>query len=205
MARTAAAIIAAASLALAATAYGSASPSSTATGGSLDAQASALSQSTNTQKALAYSRCMRSHGVPNFPDPNSSGAFPKISPQQLGVSSTVFQAAQNHCRYLLPNGGSGPSQTQVQQIMNGMLKFAQCMRSHGVSNWPDPVVDAGGNPEFYLDGRINQNSPQIKSKIHDCVHWIPSEAISPGNPIACPGANPGGGPGCGGCSCRRRA
>jgi hypothetical protein len=185
-ARIAVAMIAAAGLALAATASGS-------------------SQSTNAQQALAYSHCMRSHGVLSFPDPNRSGAFPKVSAQQLGVSSTLFQAAQNHCRYLLPNGGSGPSQTQVQQIMNGMLKFAQCMRSHGVSNWPDPVLDAGGNPEFYLDGKTNQNSPQIKSKIHDCVHWIPSEAISPGNPIACPGTNPGGGPGCGGCSCTRRA
>jgi hypothetical protein len=185
-ARIAAAIIATASLALPVAAFGSI-------------------QSTNTQKALAYSHCMRSHGVLDFPDPNSSGTIPKISPQQLGVSSTVFLAAQTACRYLLPNGGSGPSQTQVQQILNGMLKFAQCMRSHGVSNWPDPVVDAGGNPEFYLDGRINQNSPQIESKIHDCVHWIPPEAISPGNPIACPGSNPGGGPGCGGCSCTRRA
>ena len=185
-ARTAAAIIATATLAVPVAAFGS-------------------SQSVNnTPKALAYSRCMRSHGVLNFPDPNSSGAFPKISAQQLGVSSTLFQAAQNHCRYLLPNGGSGPSQTQVQQIMSGMLKFARCMRSDGVSNWPDPVIDAGGNPEFYLDGRINQNSPQIKSKIHNCLHWIPAEAISPGNPIACPGANPGGGTDCGGCSCTRR-
>lgn len=171
----------------------------------LPAAVFASSQSSNTQKPLAYSHCMRAHGVLNFPDPNSSGAFPKVSAQQLGVSSTKFQAAQSQCRYLLPNGGSGPSETQVQQIMNGMLKFAQCMRSHGVTNWPDPVVDAGGNPEFYLNGRINQNSPQIKSKIHECVHWIPSEAISPGNPIACPGANPGGGPDCGGCSCTRRA
>ena len=133
-ARLVVAIIAAAGLALPAATFGN-------------------SQSTNTQKALAYSRCMRSHGVPTFPDPNSSGAVPKVSAQQLGVSSTVLQAAQNHCRSLLPNGGSGPSQTQVQQIMNGMLKFAQCMRSHGVANWPDPVVDAGGNPEFYLDGQ----------------------------------------------------
>jgi hypothetical protein len=184
-ARTAAAIIATASLTLPVAAFGT-------------------SQSNSTQKPLAYSRCMRAQGILNFPDPNSSGAFPKVSAQQLGVSSSVFQAAQNHCRYLLPNGGSGPSQTQVQQIMSGMFKFAQCMRSHGVSNWPDPVIDAGGNPEFYLDGKTNQNSPQIKSKIRDCVHWIPSEAISPGNPIACPGTNPGGGLGCGGCSCMRR-
>ena len=162
-------------------------------------------RSTNAQQALAYSRCMRSHGVPNFPDPGSNGAFPKVTPQQLGVSSSQFQAAQNHCRYLLPNGGSGASQTQVRELMTGMLKFAQCMRSHGVSNWPDPVIDAGGNPEFYLDGKVNQNSPQISSKIHGCLHWLPSFAISPGNPVACPGANPGGGPGCGACSCRRRA
>jgi hypothetical protein len=185
-ARIAAAVIAAVSLAAPAAVLGS-------------------SQSPNTQKALAYSQCMRSHGVAAFPDPASSGSFPKVSAQQLGVSSTVFQAAQDHCRYLLPNGGSGPSQTQVRQIMDGMLRFAQCMRSHGVTRWPDPVLDAGGNPEFYLDNRINQNSPTIKSDIHACVHWIPSEALSPENPIACPGGNPGGGAGCGGCSCTRRA
>jgi hypothetical protein len=184
--RIAAAVIAAIGLALPVVAFGA-------------------SQSTNPQKAIAYSHCMRSHGVPNFPDPGSNGAFPKVSAQQLGVSSTVLQAAQNDCRYLLPNGGSGPSETQTQQILHGMLKFAQCMRAHGVSAWPDPVLDAGGNPEFYLDGKVNQDSPQVTSKVHDCVHWIPSEAVSPGNPIACPGSNPGGGPGCGGCSCTRRS
>ncbi len=203
-ARIAVAIIATAGLALPAAAFGG-SRSFTVAGGSSTARGLAYLRSTNAQQALAYSRCMRSHGVPSFPDPSSNGAFPKVTPQQLGVSSSQFQAAQNHCRYLLPNGGSGVSQTQVQQLMSGMLKFAQCMRSHGVSNWPDPVIDAGGNPEFYLDGKVNQNSPQISSKIHGCLHWLPSFAISPGNPVACPGANPGGGPGCGACSCRRRA
>jgi hypothetical protein len=167
--------------------------------------ATASGQSTNVQKALAYSRCMRSHGVPRFPDPTSSGTIPKISWQQLGVSSAQLQSAQTACRRYLPNGGGGPSQTQLQQWMNGMRRFASCMRSHGVSNWPDPVIDAGGNPEFYLDGRIDQNSPPVKAKIRACLRWLPSFAISPGNPVACPGANPGPnpGPGCGGCGCRR--
>lgn len=169
------------------------------------AQASgASSHSTKTERALAYTRCMRSHHVPNFPEPNSSGAFPKVTPQQLGISPTVFQAAQKHCRYLLPNGGNGLTQTQTQRILNGMLRFATCMRSHGVSNWPDPVLDAGGNPTFYLNGKVNQNAPQIKRDINSCLHWIPSNAISPGNPIACAGSNPGGGAGCGSCSCTRR-
>jgi hypothetical protein len=147
---------------------------------------------------------MRSHGVVNFPDPTASGAIPKVSWAQLGVSYAQFEAAQTACAHLLPNGGNGPSSAQVEQIMNGMRHFAQCMRSHGVSNWPDPVIDGGGNPEFYLDGKVDQNAPQVSSKIHECEHWLPAVAVSPGNPIACPGANPGSGPGCGACSCRRR-
>ncbi|MGH2850626.1 MAG: hypothetical protein ACRDLP_08425 [Solirubrobacteraceae bacterium] len=169
------------------------------------ATASGSSQATNTQKALAYARCMRSHGVPRFPDPTTSGVYPKLSLQQLGVGIAQWERAQAACRRWLPNGGNGLSQSQVQQWMNGMLKFAQCMRSHGVSRWPDPVVDAGGNPEFYLNGAVDQNAPQTKAKINACLHWLPSFAISPGNPVACPGPNPGpdAGPGCGGCGCRR--
>lgn len=167
--------------------------------------AAANSQGTSVQKARAYSRCMRAHGVHNFPDPTSSGTIPKVSLQQLGVSLSVWQHAQTKCQHLLPNGG-GLSLAQLQRWLNGMRRFAHCMRSHGVSNWPDPVVDAGGNPEFYLNGKVNQNAPQIKSTVQKCLHYLPSFAISPGNPVACPGANPGPnpGPGCGGCGCRRR-
>lgn len=169
------------------------------------ATASGNSQATNTQKALSYARCMRLHGVPSFPDPTTSGVYPKVSLQQLGVSLAQWERAQAACRRWLPNGGNGLSPAQVQQWMNGMLKFAQCMRSHGVSNWPDPVIDAGGNPEFYLNGAVDQNAPQIKVRINACLHWLPSFAISPGNPVACPGQNPGPNAtsGCGGCGCRR--
>jgi hypothetical protein len=149
---------------------------------------------------------MRSHGIVKFPDPASTGAIPKVSLQRLSVSLSAWQAAQTACRRYLPNGGSGLTQSQVQQWMDGMLQFARCMRSHGLSNWPDPVIDAGGNPEFYLDGRIDENTPQVKSDTNDCIHFLPSYAISPGNPVACPGANPGPnpGPGCGACGCSRR-
>jgi hypothetical protein len=204
-ARPAAAILATAGLALPAAAFGG-SPPATVVGGAPSPRGAALSRSANdTQTALAYSRCMRSHGVPTFPDPASSGAIPKVSAEQLGVSSSRLLSAQRACRYLLPNGGGGPSQTEVEQWMNGMLKFARCMRSHGVSNWPDPVIDAGGNPEFYLNGKIDQNSPRISNKIHECLHFLPPYAISPGNPVACPGVNPGPNARCGACGCRRAA
>ncbi len=51
--------------------------------------------------ALAVSRCMRSHGVPSFPDPPRIGSrAPKPSPQQLGVSDSQFQTAVSACDHL---------------------------------------------------------------------------------------------------------
>jgi hypothetical protein len=117
--------------------------------------------------ALAFSRCMRSHGVPNFPDPDSSGALPKVGPQQLGVSGSQFQAAQNACASLLQ-----PNDVQVQQTLSGMLAFARCMRSHGVPDWPDATIDSSGQPVFDLRGRIVPDSPQIGAKSDICDHLL---------------------------------
>jgi hypothetical protein len=44
---------------------------------------------------------MRSHGVPNFPDPPNGGAVPKGSAQQFGVSSSQLQARQTACQQLV--------------------------------------------------------------------------------------------------------
>ena len=76
------------------------SPSSIGPGGSTNAGASA-----NSPSAVAYSQCMRSNGVPNYPDPPSNGQVPKASAQQLGVSSSQLQAAQTACQHLYPNNG----------------------------------------------------------------------------------------------------
>ena len=153
-ARIAAAIIATAGLALPAAACGS--PSSTAVGGSPNA-----SDSTSSRSAVSYSNCMRSHGVPNYPDP-SDGQLPKGDAQAFGVSSSVFSAAQVACLHLLPPAGSFEEQASqctlvgncppalVQKMMATDRKFAHCMRSHGVPNWPDPTIGPQGSPEFRL-------------------------------------------------------
>src|SRR5258708_21284288 len=99
-ARTTAAASATAALALLAACSGSPS-SPPGSGGSPNAAGSSSSPS-----AVAYSACMRSHGVPNFPDPASSGQVPKAEAQALGVSSSQLQAAQTACQRLYPaNGG----------------------------------------------------------------------------------------------------
>ncbi len=128
------------------------------------ASASSSSGSSAPASALAFSHCMRSHGVSNFPDPDSSGALPKVGPKQLGVSSSRLQQAQSACGYLLQ-----PAQAQVEHTLSGMLDFARCMRSHGVPDWPDPTTDHDGQAVFDLRGRINPDSPQLATASDQCA------------------------------------
>ena len=114
---------------------------------------------------------MRSHGVPNFPDPGSGGATSKATPQQLGVSSSHFQAAQTACRSVLPNGGQ-PTHAALQQSWSDFRSFARCMRAHGVSSWPDPTryPQHPERPTFDLQSAgIDANAPQLMPKLHACV------------------------------------
>jgi hypothetical protein len=181
------AIVATAILSLLAACSSGGSPSSAGSDGSPNAGGSTASPS-----AVAYSACMRSHGVPNFPDPNGSGEIPKATAQQLGVSSSQYQTAQTTCAHLLPNSGE-VSQAEIQQMMSGMRGFAQCMRSHGVSNWPDPSTDRAGYPIFYLQDKIDENSPQIVTTIHTCQPLLPQggSLSIPGGVAMCPGDRPG--------------
>jgi hypothetical protein len=190
-ARTAAALIATAALALLAAACGG-SPSSAGPGGPPNAAGSP-----NSPSAVGYSHCMRSHGVPNFPDPPSSGQVPKTSVQQLGVSNSQLQAAQRACRHLLPStSGSLQQQAQqcvlagncppavVQQMLTSGRRFAICMHSHGVPNWPDPTIDTGvhqGVPFFDLSKEgINDHSSQISRKMNECGRLTPGPGVPEG-------------------------
>ena len=145
--------------------------------------------STSSPSAVAYSACMRSNGVPNFPDPDSKGMPRQADPQQLGVSSSHYAAAEQACQHLLPTGGSLRQQTQqcllfgdcaptlVQQLLTVGRQFAQCLRAHGVPNWPDPSVSAkGGRPVFDLsDAGIDPRSAdtsQFRAKEDDCRRQV---------------------------------
>jgi len=175
-ARTTAAIIATAVLAAPGLADGS-SAAAARTDASSNARASAHAGSTNVQKALAYSRCMRSHGVPNFPDPNSSGEIPKISPQEL--RRPQFQLAEKHCQNLLPPGSNDMFPPgEVQQLLIGMLRFSSCVRFHGVPNWPDPTTDAEGRPIFPLEevpgtSRRYWHQSRITHTMNQCQNLLP--------------------------------
>ena len=136
------------------------------------------SGSTQATGLLAYASCMRSHDVPNFPDPTGNGGIPKDAVVRAfrAVSNAQAQAASNECGHLLPAGGSLSGQgnqavpTQDQQ---DYLKAAACMRSHGIANFPDPIFH-GGNVNFPIPSSINSNSPQFNQARQTCQKLIPA-------------------------------
>jgi hypothetical protein len=130
-----------------------------------------------TTGLLAYASCMRSHGVPNFPDPASSGGIPKgaVISAEGEVSNAQFQAAQNTCYRLMPGGSlSGQvSQTISTQQQQYYLKAAACMRAHGITNFPEPSF-SDSRVEFpMLQHIVDINSPQFTRAYQICQKLIP--------------------------------
>jgi hypothetical protein len=109
--------------------------SSTAPSASLDPEAA----------QLAFARCMRDNGV-DMPDPVAGGApgggGGTIAVGGDGIDAKKMQAAFEACQKFL--GSAGGSATQIDPAMQDkMLKFAGCMRDHGI-DFPDPVISGGG-------------------------------------------------------------
>jgi len=146
-----AAMLAAAAVALAACGGGGSPPTTTG--------------SSTVDKALNFTKCMRSHGVPDYPDPNRKGEFITTpgSPSPKEPHSVV-RAALQACRHLMPAGGPGSlTAAQKQQIQQHSLKFVQCLRGHGLSDIPDP----GANGSISMPKGMD-NSPQFKAAHRSC-------------------------------------
>jgi hypothetical protein len=129
---------------------------------------------------IAFSKCMRKHGVPNFPDPSAGGGL-NIGGTGINPQAPSFTAAQTACRKLLPGGG--PSAHASAQQIKQATETAQCMRKHGVTGYPDPVITskppainpAEYNSASYENGifigiptSINVNSPGFEAAAKAC-------------------------------------
>jgi hypothetical protein len=142
--------------------------SNTGSTGQTSTQAS--SQSSQLQALSAYASCMREKGDPGFPDPNNQGNFGAITPgSPADPNSSAFKAAQPSCQSLMP----AQSQQQQQQNQSQAVKFAACMRSHGVPNFPDPNSQSG----FLVRG-VDSNSPQFKAALQSCQSLLPGSAAA---------------------------
>jgi hypothetical protein len=119
----------------------------------------------------AYSACMRKNGVPKFPDPDPDGALRLKGGPGTGLdpASTQFKAAAKACAKLAPKA---PSPAQRAKDQQQMLKFAACMRKHGVPNFPDPKVNPDGTAGISLERGLDQ-TPQFKEAVKACENRLP--------------------------------
>ncbi len=147
------------------------------------ATASSASAATPTGKfaaALAYSRCMRSHGVPSFPDPKQLGGSVQIgSAPGIDPQSPLYLSAQRACSQLLPNGGQ-PTQAAQRRELARLLRTSRCMRTHGISAFPDPVLSVPSSRAGYssimsndgvwlaIPGSIDERSPLFERAAAAC-------------------------------------
>jgi hypothetical protein len=133
-------------------------------------------------QGIAFSKCMRSHGVPNFPDPGAgsgggiqiqasdrSGSGQTLTVNGQPVSAPAFKSASLACQSLLPKPRTIPGGLAIAK-KNG-VKFAQCMRTHGVPNFPDPQFQSGpgGGVGVRIGGPgIDPQSPAFQSAQKTC-------------------------------------
>jgi hypothetical protein len=124
--------------------------------------------------ALAFSKCVRAHGVPDFPDPGATISGPHDSigginiPPTIDTQSPAFQAAFATCRDLLPgfsNQGKPPITAAVKE---SLIVHAQCMRTHGVPAYSDPTFPPGGGIEIFQNSGVNPQSPAYQHAAAAC-------------------------------------
>jgi hypothetical protein len=135
-----------------------------ACGGGSSSQAAAGSP--DFQKALAYAKCMRSHGAPGWPDPNDQGQFFKTAAN--GAKFSAPASAYQSCTHLLPDHGQ-ITPAQQHQVTLLALKFAGCMRSHGIPDFPDPT---GSGFAFLPPAGFNPQSPQAQAAKQACRKYM---------------------------------
>jgi hypothetical protein len=126
---------------------------------------------------LQFSECMRTHGVPNFPDPSGGGGINLTS--GINPAAPAFIAAKSKCKHLLPGGGptTGPPSAKAKL---DALRISQCMRRHGISGFPDPRLSLPSSPAGYkllsdrdgvvlaVPSTINTQSPLFQQAASAC-------------------------------------
>lgn len=145
-----------------------------ACGGS-SAPSNATASGAQFQARLNLAKCARAHGI-NVPDPTPGGGFGRgefriLRQYPQSQVQAVMQACRQYLVQAFPQLNLSPAQRA--QLQQQLVRFAQCMRSHGV-NIPDPQSGPGGFFGFRGAFRsVDRNSPVFQSAQQACQSLRP--------------------------------
>jgi hypothetical protein len=143
---------------------------------------------------LNLAKCFRAHGI-NVPDPSTGGGpaaggglFRVLRNYSQAQVNAARQACQQYFAQAFPRLNLSPAQRA--QARQQLVKFAQCMRSHGV-NVPDPTTNSNGFGFRQAFRSIDRNSPAFQSAAKACANLRPR--FGRGGPGGAGGPPPGAG------------
>jgi hypothetical protein len=120
----------------------------------------------------ALVQCLRHNGYPNAPDPvvdeRGNVGLPSGNDANLPSKSDGPPAACQHEAANLPQTDAGHNGPTAEDRRLG-LQLANCMRSHGVPNWPDPDPDGRWNLPASL-----QDKSTWAAAMPACGQFLPS-------------------------------
>jgi hypothetical protein len=140
--------------------------------------AGATTTTTSGQQAAAavwreLVRCARANGMPNLPDPqidsNGRANFPNGTPEPPASVRRACQSIYDR----LPPSARGDEEERPPPDIQALLRFARCMREHGVPDFPDP--DAEGNFRA-PPGSAGPNTPQFQGALQACRQLDPNQS-----------------------------
>jgi hypothetical protein len=172
-----------------------------ACGSSSSSNSSAGTSGAQFQARLNLAKCFRSHGI-NVPDPSTGGGpaggggiFRELRNYPQAQTTAARQACSQYFAKAFPRLNLSASQRA--QVQQQLVKFAECMRSHGV-NVPDPTFNGSGSGRGFGFGQgfrsVDRNSPAFQSALKACQSLRPRFGRGAGGPPG-GGAGPAGGPG----------
>ena len=147
-------------------ACGSGGPKSPGVAGAGSSTTASSQSGSPKASALAYSRCMRAHGITDFPDPNSQGDIQLDAGPGSDLVGPRFDAADTACKALRPSQGAPPAGLKAAN-----LKYSRCMRQNGISDFPDPSADGSLQVQVAPGGDLDPKNPQNKRADNACKKY----------------------------------
>ncbi|AZM57029.1 hypothetical protein DMA15_34380 [Streptomyces sp. WAC 01529] len=131
-------------------------------------------------RALAYSECMRSNGVPDFPDPQQDTGGVKLTPEgNADPNSEGFKKAVEACQDKAPQGlGGGGGGGGGEAIDSAKVAaWAKCLRKNGVPKFPDPEINGGTMNIDLVGAGVDPQSAAFTKAMQTCQSKYPGGGV----------------------------